>query len=141
MGLTPLPCSFPTFFLCLLEDAAGTLQPLLLPSARGEIPTHSRQGRVWSGWSDAGGTGLGWSRVAAVRGPPCQLLLAEQLLQEAHVVKQREMENSWAEDLAGFCGITWLGADLARGTAQACACGRKHSLHRLCLGGSQCSRE
>lgn len=59
------------FFLCLPEGAPGTLQPLFLPPARGEIaacvcpgitvPTHGRRCRVWSGWGVAGGSGLDWS--------------------------------------------------------------------------------
>lgn len=136
------------FFLCLPEGAPGTLQPLFLPPARGEIaacvctgitvPTHGRRCRVWSGWGVAGGSGLGWSGAGWLQreGPPRRLLLAEQPLREALSVKQKETENFWAEVLAGFGGITWLGADLARVTAQARAYGRKHSLHRLCLGGS-----
>lgn len=79
--------------------------------------------------------------MAAGRGSPRCLPLAEQPLQEALSVKKKEMENFWDGVLAGFGGITWSGVDLARGTAQARAYERKHSLHHLCLGASQCSRE
>lgn len=79
--------------------------------------------------------------MAAGRGSPRRLQVTEQPPQEALSIKKKEMENFWAEVLAGFGGITWSGADLARGTAQARAYGRKHSLYRLCLGGSQCTRE
>lgn len=72
-------------------------------------------------------------------GSPHHLWLAERPPQEALSVKKKEMENAWAEVLAGFGGFTWSRTDLAAGTAQARAYERKQ--HRLCLGGSQCSRE
>lgn len=53
------------------------------------------------------------------------------------VKKQQETGSFWAEILAWFGGITRLGAALARGTIQARARGRNHSLLRL--GASGCS--
>lgn len=58
-------------------------------------------------------------------GSPHHLWLAERPPQEALSVKKKEMENAWAEVLAGFGGFTWSRTDLATGTAQARAYGRK----------------
>lgn len=57
------------------------------------------------------GLGVGWSKE---KGPH-----TEQQLCSA----QRELEMGWDAVLDGFGGITWLGRDLARGTAQARAAG------------------
>lgn len=125
VGPTPLSCSFPTFSsFCVCQ---GVLQaPCSLFSSPQQDKNSSLRvhGHSGTGVSQAGVmlVAPGW---AAGRGSPHHLLLAEQPPQEALAVKKNETGNAWAEVLAGFGGFTWSRTDVAGGTAQARAYGRK----------------